>query len=283
MVNVSTEQQLVRQKLAAFEELQPEFEECFQFIADVHGQKRFSSFPVAASVRYLHALWICECKDRLLSIYKNIERYNGHYCLKLLREWQEQQDNTSVIAFLHRKLDTLPFADITRQIQAAGQMHENDMAQRLMHGRLILLNRGINLMAALEGIFSMSEESLLKEVRAACEQYRHLPAAIGRQMEELSTPLYHHVPNQALAQCNMVVMNKMGMHTLLKPADLPGQRAWRIVPPGEPLRPFADHVVDGYQELLTPWHNNLKADRFVNRPERSEEGSEKSMLSVEGQ
>jgi len=120
---------LIEQKLGAFEQLQPEFEECFRYVQDVHGQKRFPTISVADSVHYLHALWICECKDRLLSIYKNIERYEGRYCLELLRLWQEG-DNTDVVAFLHRKLDMLPFADITRQyheaVQRAQSRHEPD-------------------------------------------------------------------------------------------------------------------------------------------------------------
>ncbi len=54
----------------------------------MHG-RRFPAYPVMETVHYLHALWICECKDRLLSVYKNIERYEGCYCLELLRRWQE--------------------------------------------------------------------------------------------------------------------------------------------------------------------------------------------------
>src|SRR5712691_10892687 len=112
-VTQTAQSHIIRQKLTAFEQLQAEFEECFRYVQDVHGQKRFPTISVADSVHYLHALWICECKDRLLSIYKNIERYEGRYCLELLRLWQEG-DNTDVVAFLHRKLDMLPFADITR-------------------------------------------------------------------------------------------------------------------------------------------------------------------------
>src|SRR5260370_35707306 len=117
---------LIQQKLTAFERLQLEFEECFQFVEDVHGQQRFPAFPVAHTVRYLHALWICECKDRLLSVYKNIERYEGALCLQLLRQWQEQEDTASVIAFLHRKLDILPLAYLTRQVHEARSLHKTD-------------------------------------------------------------------------------------------------------------------------------------------------------------
>ncbi len=74
MVTTLATEKLAKQKLEAFEQLQPEFEASFHFVQEVHGQRRFSTFPVMESVHYLHALWICECKDRLLSIYKNIER-----------------------------------------------------------------------------------------------------------------------------------------------------------------------------------------------------------------
>ncbi len=61
-------EKLAEQKLAAFGRLQPEFEASFRFIQEVHGQKRCAAFPVTETVHYLHALWICECKDRLLSV-----------------------------------------------------------------------------------------------------------------------------------------------------------------------------------------------------------------------
>ena len=107
MATTLTSEKLAKEKLAAFERIQSEFEASFHFVQEVHGQRRFSSFPVIESVHYLHALWICECKDRLLSIYKNIERFEGSYCLDLLRRWQVG-DTTDVIAFLHAKLDGFP-------------------------------------------------------------------------------------------------------------------------------------------------------------------------------
>src|SRR5215471_3895779 len=91
-------EKLAKQKLQAFDQLQSEFEASFLFIQQVHGQQRFSTFPVLQTVHYLHALWVCECKDRLLSIYKNIERYEGRLCLNLLLRWQES-DTPDVIAF----------------------------------------------------------------------------------------------------------------------------------------------------------------------------------------
>ncbi len=261
--------QLVQQKLEAFEHIQSEFEECFAFVQSVHGQKRFPAFPVSSTVHYLHALWICECKGRLLSVAKTVKEYEGRYCLELLRQWQEQEDTASVVAFLHRKLDMLPLADITRQVHEARRLHVNDgMAHRLEHGRLILLNRGINLMQALQAIFELPEEDLFREVSIACEQYGHRPVQIERQLQQMDSPLYEFAPHQVLAQRNMVVMNKLGINVALRPADLPGVRSWRVVAPIEPLSPFAEHVVVGYQELITPWHNNPKEDRFVDRPER---------------
>src|SRR2546425_7273400 len=180
---------LIEQKLGAFEQLQPEFEECFRYVQDVHGQKRFPTLSVADSVHYLHALWICECKDRLLSIYKNITRYGGRYCLELLQRWQEGE-TADVVIFLQRKLDTLPFADLTSQIQQAQHHGGMDgLAQRLVHGRLILLNRGMNLMNILDAIFVLPEYELLKEVQIACRQYGHQPDQIEKQLAELETPL----------------------------------------------------------------------------------------------
>src|SRR5258706_11185023 len=73
--------ELVKQKLEAFERLQDEFEASLLFVQNMHGQYHFTSFPVADSVRYLHALWVCECKDRLLSIFKNITR------MKVVTAW----------------------------------------------------------------------------------------------------------------------------------------------------------------------------------------------------
>jgi hypothetical protein len=209
----------------------------------------------------------------LLSIYKNITRYEGHYCLELLRLWQEE-DTASVVAFLHRKLDMQPLAEITRQFHEARRLHNDDgLANRLMHGRKVLLDRGMNLMQALDAIFRLAEEELFKEVRAACEQYGHLPEQIEQQQKEMNSPLYAYVPNQVLAQRNMTVMNKLGVNVTFRPSDLPGRRSWRVVTPTEPLSPYAEHIVVGYQELIAPWHNNIRSVSFVDRPEQSSSGN----------
>jgi hypothetical protein len=264
---------IVRQKIEAFDRLQPEFEASFQFLMEVHGQKRFTSFGIVDIVHYLHALWVCECKDRLLSVYKNGERHEGQTCLKLLRLWQEDGGAAEVVTFLQRKLDMLPLATITHQIHEARFKHRNDgLARRLSYGRRVLLNRGINLMLACEAIVALSEEDLLKEVRNACRVYRHLPEQIARQLAEFNAPLFAYIPHQSLASRNMVVMNKLTVDGLPMSELQTGERSWRVVSPVEPLSPFAEQVVVGYQELTAPMYNTLKAERFVDYPERSDAG-----------
>lgn len=270
MVSTSQPPTLIEQKIAAFEHILPEFEASFQFIQDVHGQRRFGTFSLADCVRYLHALWMDECKTDLLSVAKTVKEYEGRLCLQLLYGWQ-QGETAAVVEFLYRKLDMLSLSAITRQLQEARVLHKDDgMAERLAHGRDILLNRGMNLMQVLDTIFALSEEDLLQQVRAACEQYGHLPIKIEEQLREMDSPLYSFVPHPALAQRNMLVMNRLGINVILRPSDLPGNRSWRVLPPQEPLSPFAEHVVPGYLELTSPLHNNLKGDSFVDRVEPSE-------------
>jgi hypothetical protein len=262
--------ELVNQKLKEFERLQAEFEACFQFVQNVHGQHRFTSFPVAGSVRYLHALWVCECKDRLLSVYKNIRRYDGHYCLELLQRWQ-QGDTADVVDFLNRKLDMLPYADLTRQIHEARHQHKNDgLARRLEYGRLVLLNREMNLVQALDAIFTRPEDELIKEVQVVCARFGHEPSQIEKQLAGMETPLYAYVPHQALAQRNMVVMNKLGVNVMDLPTDQPGERSESVLEPKEPLRPFAEQVVEGYVELTLPRHNNITRLRLIDFTERGD-------------
>ena len=273
MATPSAIQELVNEKLAAFERLQPEFEACFHFVQLVHGQQRFNKFPLVNAVRYLHSLWVCECKDRLLSIYRNIERYEGRYCLELLLRWQEGE-TADVVDFLNRKLDMLPFADLTRQISEAMKSHKDDgLARRLIDGRGVLLNRGMNLMQALDGIFSLSEEQLISEVQLACAQYGHHPSQIERQLKEIDSQLYAYLPSRILAQRNIEVMNKMGVRVMSKPSDQPGERSWRVLEPTVPPGPFAEYVVEGYVELTSPNHNNITGLRFVDFPERSDTGT----------
>ncbi len=263
---------VIKQKLAAFAAMREEFEASFRFLQDVHGQKRFESFSVADAVRYLHARWICERKGRVLSIAKTSKEYEGGLCLELLRKWQEG-DTASVVDFLNRRLDMLPLGDITRQMHEMQQEQRDDgLLERLTHGRLVMLNRGMNLMHLLDALFVLSEEDLLQAVQEACVRYEHTPEHITQQLQEMDAPLYSYVPHQSLAQQNMLVMNTMVVEGLILPDDVPGHRSWRVVQPTEPNSPLAEHVVEGYQELVSPTHNNLQADRFVDRPEVDESG-----------
>ncbi len=273
MASTFATEKLAKQKLEAFERLQSEFEACFHFVQEVHGQRRFSTFPVIESVHYLHALWICECKDRLLSVYKNIERYEGRYCLELLRRWQEGE-TADVIAFLHTKLDGFSFVELTRQIIEAktALSPDNGLVRRLLHGRLNLLNRSLNLLQALDAIFVLSEDELRNEVLEACAQYGHVPRQIEVQLAEMEDPLYSYVPHRLLAQRNMLVMNKLGVKVMTLPTDRPGERSWKVAAPKESMSHFAEHMIEGYLELISPTHNNLRRDRFVDRPEIDKDG-----------
>ena len=273
MVTTLSTEKLAKQKLEAFEQLQPEFEASFHFVQEVHGQRRFSTFPVMESVHYLHALWICECKDRLLSIYKNIERFEGRYCLDLLQRWQEG-DTADVIEFLYTKLDGFPFVELTHQIMDAktSRAADDGLVRRLIHGRLTLLNRSMNLMQALDAIFALPEEDLRFEVRDACAIYGHTRSQIELQLAEMLDPLYSYVPNRLLAQRNMLVMNKLGVNVMTLPTDRPGERTWKVAAPTEPMPSFAMHTIEGYLELVSPSHNNIMRYRFVDRPEKDRDG-----------
>jgi hypothetical protein len=273
MATTLATEKLAKQKLEAFELLQPEFEASFHFVQEVHGQRRFSTFPVMESVRYLHALWICECKDRLLSVYKNIERFEGRYCLDLLRRWQEG-DIADVVAFLHAKLDGFPFVELTHQIMDAKTTRSADdgLVRRLIHGRLTLLNRSMNLMQALDAIFALSEDDLINEVLDACAHYGHTSNQIELQLTEMLDPLYSYVPNRLLAQRNMLVMNKLGVNVMKLPTDRPGERSWKVAAPTEPMPSFAMHTIGGYLELVSPLHNNVMRYRFFDRPEIDRDG-----------
>jgi hypothetical protein len=221
-------------------------------------------------VYYLHALWVCECKDRLLSVYKNIERHEGRRCLNLLLHWQEDGNAADVIAFLQRKLDMLPLAVITRQIHEARARQQDDgLLQRLTHGRTILLNRGINMLLAFDAIIALPEDEALQQVRAACQQYHHQPAQITQQLADLDSSLFTYMPHRVLAQRNMTVMNKLSVDIMTHGASATAQRSWRAIVSAEPLGPFAEHVFVGYQEMLSPFYNNLMDHRFIDRPERN--------------
>jgi hypothetical protein len=257
---------LIAEKLAAFERLQPEFEASFQYVQEVQGERRFPSFALDASVRYLHALWVCECKDRLLSVPKTIERYKGRRCLELLQGWQKGEV-AEVVGFLQRRLDTFPFADITRELEALRrQSGDSGLAKRLAHGRLILLNRGMNLLQALDPLFTLPEQDMLEQVRAACASYGHQLGQVAEQLAELETARYAFVPHPALARCNMLVMDQLGVRVTADPVDQPGQRSWRVAVPALPAGPYAQQVIRGYVSMTSLRHNNLTDYRFIDQP-----------------
>ncbi len=278
---------VVAEKLATFERLQPEFEASFRYIQDVQGQRRFPTFPLDATVRYLHALWVCECKDRLLSVPKIIERYEGMLCLGLLHRWQAGEV-AEVVEFLQRKLDSQPFSILTRQIEAlqrqgdesasargeaegTGAEHpqapaERALIERLKHGRQILLNRAMNLMQALEPIFTLPPQRMLADVQVACAHYGHRPEQIKQQQAALQTNLYGFAAHPALARSNMLAMNKLGIQVTLDAADQPGQRSARVAEPTMPEQPYAEEVIKGYVEMTSLLHNNLSVHQFVSLP-----------------
>ncbi|WP_069801316.1 hypothetical protein [Thermogemmatispora onikobensis] len=253
---------LVEQKLNAFARLRPEFEAAFLFVQQVQGQERFATFPVEMTVRYFHALWICECKDRLLSVPKTITRYEGERCLQLLRGWQEGE-TAEVVAFLQRRLDAMPFADLTRQIQDARRSVQQGLdllLLRLRHGRAVLLNRVMNLLQALDAIFSPDEEALREQVRAACRRYGHEPEQIEAQLAELQSPLYAYLPHRLLARENMLVMNRLGA------SSCAGQerRLWGEARSQTEAGPRALVLIDGYRDL-TSTRNPVRMSRAISQ------------------
>ena len=259
--------ELVQHKLDTFEHIQEEFEKCFRYKQDVHGQTRFSAFSIEQIVAYLHALWLCECKDRLLSVYKNIRRYEGERCLELLRVWQEGR-NAEVVAFLLYKLDMLPFADLTAQIEEARYQQKDEvLARRLEHGRQILLNRGMNLMQILDTIYALSRDELLAKVVPACALYKHTPKQIEGQLAEMESSLMVYRPHPLLAQRNMMLMNRLDVDVLAQTTTLANTHPWQLNPPDKPQAPFAEQVISGYLQMLAPMYNNVRGVQFVDRAE----------------
>jgi hypothetical protein len=277
----SQDQEIVQQKLAAFERLQPEFESSFRYVQAMHGQQRFMTISTADIVRYLHGLWVCEIKDRLLGISRTILRYEGGLCLELLAQWQ-RGEMAEVMAFLQRKLDSLPVADLTRQMQSAQQAGRMELAQRLAYGRTVVINRGLNLLRALDTICSQPAGTVLAEVRAACAQLGHTLEQIPQQIAELDTPLYAYLPHRALAQRNMVVMNALGVSVTAGAADQPGNRSDRVLSPASLTGPYAEIVIGDYHELTSPNHNNPRGDRFVDQLEPTIAGVPFSFINQSG-
>ncbi|GCE16891.1 hypothetical protein [Dictyobacter kobayashii] len=255
---------LVVQKLAAFDQLQPEFERCFLFVEHIQGRQRFNSLSVADVVRYLHALWVSECKTSLLSISRTVKEYDGLFCLNLLQRWQEDEDVAAVVSFLYRKLDMLPIADITRQIQEAHRAGTRaEQIQRLVYGRQVMLTRQSNLIQMLDALFSLSPEELSHQVQQACASYGHLPAQIEQQRAAMQGPLYAFAPHQVLAERNMLVMNTLARQTVDRPANPSAQRTSPVQQSETYPQPLAETVIPNYQDMTSSAYNNLMQDRFV--------------------
>ena len=241
---------LSHRKLEAFAEIEADFVASFTFVQEVHGQRRFEAFPVALSVRYLHALYICECKDRLLSVSAIGERNQGRHCLELLRDWQGGRA-AEVVAFIHQQLDDQPFAEVTRQIEHATRIGDMARARRLTSGRAVLLNRNFTLSHALDALFTLSTEQLRTEARAASRRYGHTPKAIERQLDELRSELYAYAPSPQLARRNMLVMNRLAPRIMDAQGDHPGERTDRVAPPISPEPSYAEERIPGERTLLS--------------------------------
>jgi hypothetical protein len=256
---LAPESQLVIEKIAAFDRISGEVLANFPYVQDVHGQRRFSSFPILATVHYLHALWICNCKDMLLSVPVTgrrrkgsdgrFERYEGQYALELLRQWQEGK-TSNLVDFLELKLDYAPFGLIMRSFEAAIQNEDRALARRLAHGRTILLNRTQNLVCALRNIFALQPDRQLREVHEACAQYGHTIEQCDEQLAAMDSALYSYVPHPALARRNMQLMNSLGMRITDNAADRPGKRTASVQRPAMPQYAYADFVVMGATTLL---------------------------------
>ncbi len=240
---------LSARKLDAFAEIEEDFLDSFLFVQDVHGRRRFTSFPLVDVVRYLHALYICERKDCLLSVLKNIERYEGERCLRLLRNWQEGQ-TADVVAFVHAKLDNQPFAEVSRGIEQAERVGDTKTAHRLTSGRLTLLNRNFNLSHALDAIFAQEPERLRAEVAALCERFGHTPDAINRQIVELRSDIYRYAPSAPLARRNMLLMNHLGIRI----AETGSEHEALTMAPAQP---FAEEMIPREMTLMSlRWHGS---------------------------
>jgi hypothetical protein len=242
--------QLIEQKLAAFDQLQPEFERCFLFVEDMHGRKRFATGSISDIVRYLHALWICDCRTYLLSVARTVKTYNGVRCLDLLQQWQEQGSCAPIVEFLYDKLDALSIGSITRQIEVARRdPAQREQIQRLLHGRAILLNRGMNLLHLLDALFVWPEDALLHSVREACRYYGHTPEQIVQQRELFAAPLYAYCPQQSLSQRNMQVMNKLGVQMQLYGIEKSKSHPARVAAGPNLVPPYAEEIIPNYQEF----------------------------------
>ena len=247
--------ELSARKLETFERLEIEFGASFTLVQDMHGKRRFDDVPVALIVGYLHALWICERKDWLLSVPKTIPRYEGGASLRTLLAWQ-QGDEASVVSFLERKLDGLAFAPLSQRLQEARQSGDVAVAERLAHGRMILLNRAHNLTSLLDTLFSAPPGEMTSAVQEEAARLGHAPADIQRQLEDFKDPLYSYAPHPALARRNMQIMNRLGVRLTATEADHPGERTERVESSESPLPSYAQETIAGERTLSSMADNN---------------------------
>ncbi len=242
--------QLLAEKEAAFERIRDDFLASFTFLQDTHGQRRFSAFPAASTVRYFHALWICECKDLLLSVPQQGSRYDGRRALEALRVWQDGELGAAV-ALLEEKLGYTTFTEITLAYQQALGFADQSLARRLAHGRATLLNRTMNLQRALDALFALTPQALVRQARAACARYGHTPEQIAEQFAELQTPLYGALRHPALVQRNIEVMQALGILVTDNESDRPGRRTNAVQAPTLPQHPYAEQVIVGEMTLVS--------------------------------
>jgi hypothetical protein len=240
---------LARRKLEAFARIEHDFMASFRFVGEVHGLRRYTTFPVTYTVRYLHSLVMCERKDLLLSVPDSGQRYEGARCLGLLRDWQEGR-TAEVIAFIHHKLDGQTFAELTASIETMEDDGADTRRRRaaLLAGRAILLNRLFTLGAALEAIFALDAQGLRDVVCAACAELGYNQKEIERQLAESHADIYARVAHPALARRNMLLMNHIGaLVTETRETE----------PPPLPLAPRAAITIPGEATQLSldlrPW------------------------------
>jgi hypothetical protein len=247
---------VVAHKLAALDQIEASFEASFHFAQEVQGLRRFATLPISSTVQYLEALVVCDVKDRLLSVPHAVERYEGRTCLALLQRWQTGA-SADVVAFLQRKLDALPLAGITRQIEAArADTRAAALTARLEHGRLVLLNRGFNLLAALQPLCTLPTEEVAAQARAACEHSGYTPAQIAEYLRALDGPLYAPLRHPALSQRNMLLMDRVGVHTMTESTASPQVHDRPVAPLPGVTQPYAERVIPGYVTLTALRHNN---------------------------
>lgn len=242
---------LVDAKVAEFTRIEPVFMRCFAYVQAVQGQARFSDFPVEATVRYLHALWVCHLKDCLLDVPHGIDRYEGPRALRVLAAWQEGAI-ADIIDHLQERLGSLPVGQLTRQMAAQAERGAEDGVERLEHGRRVLLNRGMTLMLALQAICSLPAADCARAAQEAAIGFGYTPEAIARELAKLDAPLYQHVRHPMLARRNMLVMNRLGERVTSAHVNRPGDRTDRVQAPTLPRGPYAQEVITGVVELTPP-------------------------------